>query len=150
MHTHIETPRDRQPRPGAPAHEAPRGELAARALAMPADTNPSGDMFGGWIMSLMDAAGAMAATKHAGGRVVTVAATGMAFLRPVKVGDAVCCYAEPVATGRSSIALHVEVWVRPQAKGERVKVTEAEFTFVALDDRGKPRAVRREAAGAPG
>lgn len=127
--------------PAARAQEAPRGELAARTLAMPANTNPSGDIFGGWIMSLMDAAGAMTATRCAGGRVVTAAVTETAFLRPVKVGDVVCCYTEPVSTGRSSIALHVEVWVLRQGQGERVKVTAAEFTFVALDDRGKPRAL---------
>lgn len=131
-------------RPGttAQAREAPRGELAARTLAMPANTNPSGDIFGGWIMSLMDAAGAMTATRHAGGRVVTAAVTEMAFLRPVKVGDVVCCYTEPVSTGRSSIGLHVEVWVLRQGQGERVKVTAAEFTFVALDEGGKPRTLR--------
>ena len=131
--------------PGTAAGEAqggPRGELAARTLAMPANTNPSGDIFGGWIMSLMDAAGAMTATRRAGGRVVTAAVTETAFLRPVKVGDVVCCYTEPVSTGRSSIALHVEVWVLRQGQGERVKVTAAEFTFVALDGRGKPRALR--------
>ena len=152
MHTRTGTPHGTPPRHGAAAparEEAPRGELAARTLAMPANTNPSGDIFGGWIMSLMDAAGAMTATKHAGARVVTVAATEMAFLRPVKVGDAVCCYAEPVATGRSSIALHVEVWVLRQGQGERIKVTEAEFTFVALDERGKPRAIRRGGAAGP-
>lgn len=145
MHTRADTPHHHPPSgPGTAAaqdREAPRGELAARTLAMPANTNPSGDIFGGWIMSLMDAAGAMTATKRVGGRVVTAAATEMAFLRPVKVGDVVCCYADPVSTGRSSIALHVEVWVLRQGQGERVKVTAAEFTFVALDDRGKPRAL---------
>src|SRR5882762_1023413 len=89
----------------------PRGELAARILAMPADTNPSGDIFGGWIMSMMDAAGAITATRHAGTRVVTVAATDMAFLRPVKVGDVVCCYTDAAEIGRTSISLHIEVWV---------------------------------------
>ncbi|MBD0276202.1 MAG: acyl-CoA thioesterase [Acetobacteraceae bacterium] len=146
MHTRADTPHHhRTPSRTGPAaardREAPRGELAARTLAMPANTNPSGDIFGGWIMSLMDAAGAMTATRSAGGRVVTVAATEMAFLRPVKVGDVVCCYTEPVSTGRSSIALHVEVWVLRQGQGERVKVTAAEFTFVTLDHRGKPRAL---------
>ena len=114
--------------------------LAGDAFAQ-ADANGNGDIFGGWIMSLMDAAGAMTATRCAGGRVVTAAVTETAFLRPVKVGDVVCCYTEPVSTGRSSIALHVEVWVLRQGQGERVKVTAAEFTFVALDDRGKPRAL---------
>ena len=146
MHARANTPHHRRTPAGpgeaaAEAQKGPRGELAARTLAMPANTNPSGDIFGGWIMSLMDAAGAMTATKYAGGRVVTAAVTETAFLRPVKVGDVVCCYTEPVSTGRSSIALHVEVWVLRQGQGERVKVTAAEFTFVALDDRGKPRAL---------
>lgn len=146
MHARANTPQHHQTPPGpgtaaAQAREAPRGELAARTLAMPANTNPAGDIFGGWIMSLMDAAGAMTATRCAGGRVVTAAVTETTFLQPVKVGDVVCCYTEPVSTGRSSIALHVEVWVLRQGQGERVKVTAAEFTFVALDDRGKPRAL---------
>ena len=106
---------------------------------MPADTNPDGDIFGGWIMSMMDAAGAMTATRLAGGRVVTASVSNIAFLQPVKVGDAVCCYTDVVRVGRSSIALCVEVWVLRQGRGDRVKVTSAEFTFVALDDAGQPR-----------
>jgi hypothetical protein len=85
---------------------APRGELAVRTLAMPADTNPAGDIFGGWIMSLMDVAGGISAVTHAGGRVVTVAATDMAFLRPVKVGDVVCCYTDLARVGRTSLTPH--------------------------------------------
>lgn len=119
----------------------PRGELAARTLAMPADTNPAGDIFGGWIMAMMDAAGAMTATRLAGGRTVTAAVTKIAFLQPVKVGDVVCCYTDVVHTGRSSMRLCVEVWVLRQGQGERVKVTAAEFTYVALDESGKPRPV---------
>ncbi|MFC7542336.1 acyl-CoA thioesterase [Siccirubricoccus deserti] len=80
----------------------PRGELAVRTLAMPADTNPAGDIFGGWIMSLMDVAGGITAVARVGGRVATVAATDMAFLKPVKVGDVVCCYCDPARTGRTS------------------------------------------------
>ena len=117
----------------------PRGELAARTLAMPADTNPAGDIFGGWIMSLMDAAGAITATHHAEGRVVTASVSNIAFLRPVKVGDVVCCYTDVVKTGHSSLTLSVEVWVLRQGQGERVKVTESEFTFVAVDEDGRPR-----------
>ena len=130
----------------------PRGVLAARTLAMPAHTNPSGDIFGGWIMSLMDAAGAITATRRAEGRVVTASVSNIAFLQPVKVGDVVCCYADVIRVGRSSMTLCVEVWVLRQCRGNRVKVTAAEFTFVALDDAGKPRpianlpsAARREA-----
>jgi acyl-CoA thioesterase YciA len=117
----------------------PRGELASRTLAMPADSNPRGDIFGGWIMALMDAAGKMTATPHAGGRVVTVAVSKIAFLAPVHVGDTVCCYTEIKRLGRTSITLDVEVWVRRQGQGDRIRVTEAEFTFVAIDDDGRPR-----------
>jgi acyl-CoA thioesterase YciA len=119
----------------------PRGELAARTLAMPADTNPSGDMFGGWIMSLMDAAGAITATRRANGRVVTAAVSNIAFLQPVKAGDVVCCYTDIRRIGRSSITLDVEVWVLRQGCGPRIKVTAAEFTYVALDESGRPRQV---------
>lgn len=124
-------------RPNAPVE--PRGELASRTLAMPADTNPRGDMFGGWIMSLMDAAASMTAVKRAEGRVVTVAVSNITFLEPVKVGDVVCCYTDTTRIGRTSITLHVEVWVLRQGQGERVKVTDAEFTFVAINDNGRPR-----------
>ncbi len=114
-------------------------EPAIRVLAMPADTNPAGDIFGGWIMSLMDAAGMITATRYAQGRVVTAAVTDMTFLNPVKVGDVVCCYADLTRVGRTSATLHVEVWVLRGGRGTRVKVTEAAFTFVALDDDGRPR-----------
>jgi acyl-CoA thioesterase YciA len=119
----------------------PRGELAARTLAMPADTNPAGDIFGGWIMSLMDAAGAITATRRTEGRVVTAAVSNIAFLRPVKVGDVVCCYTDILRMGRSSLTLCVEVWVLRQGRGSRVKVTAAEFTFVVLDEAGRPRPI---------
>ena len=127
----------------------PRGELAARTLAMPADTNPSGDIFGGWIMSLMDAAGAITATRRAEGRVVTASVSNIAFLQPVKVGDVVCCYADVIRVGRSSMTLCVEVWVLRQGRGRRVKVTAAEFTFVALDEAGRPRPLAGRHAAAP-
>jgi acyl-CoA thioesterase YciA len=116
----------------------PRGELAARTLAMPADTNPAGDIFGGWIMALMDAAGSMTATRLTGGRTVTVAVSNIGFLQPVKVGDVVCCYTDVLRVGRTSMTLCVEVWVLRQGRGPRVKVTAAEFTFVALDETGRP------------
>jgi len=128
----------------------PRGELASRTLAMPADTNPTGDIFGGWIMALMDGAALMTATSHASGRVVTVAVSNIAFLRPVKVGDAVCCYTDVVRVGRTSLTLSVEVWVLRQGQGERVKVTDAEFTFVAVNDEGRPRPLAQsDAASGP-
>ena len=127
---------------GTPAEE-PRGELAVRTLAMPADTNPSGDIFGGWLMSLMDVAGGIAAGAVAQGRVATVAATDMAFLRPVKVGDVVCCYTDLARGGRTSLTFHVEAWVLRQRLGDRIKVTSADFTYVALDGDGKPRPIPR-------
>jgi acyl-CoA thioesterase YciA len=117
----------------------PKGELASRTLAMPADSNPKGDIFGGWIMSLMDSAGKMSATPHAGGRVVTVAVSNITFLHPVHVGDTVCCYTDVKRLGRTSITLDVEVWVLRQGQGARIKVTDAEFTFVAVHEDGSPR-----------
>jgi acyl-CoA thioesterase YciA len=125
---------------------APRGELAARSVAMPADTNPNGEIFGGWIMAMMDSAGMMTATQHAQGRVTTVAVTDMAFHQPVKVGDVVCCYTDLVRVGKTSARFHIEVWVLRAGQGARVKVTEAEFTFVALDAQGRPRLFQAEAA----
>lgn len=116
----------------------PRGELASRVLAMPTDTNPKGDIFGGWIMSLMDMAGKMSATTVANNRVVTVAVDRIVFRQPVKVGDVVCCYTDIVRTGRSSVTLSIEVWAMRQGQGDRVKVTDAVFTFVAVDDEGRP------------
>jgi acyl-CoA thioesterase YciA len=106
---------------------------------MPADSNPKGDIFGGWIMSLMDSAGKMSATPHAGGRVVTVAVSNITFLQPVHVGDTVCCYTDVRRLGRTSITLDVEVWVLRQGQGARIKVTDAEFTFVAINEDGRPR-----------
>ena len=123
--------------------DEPRGQLASRTLAMPADTNPRGDIFGGWIMSLMDTAGAMTATSHADGTVVTVAVSNIVFLQPVKVGDVVCCYTDTIRLGRTSITLHVEVWVLRHGRGSRMKVTDAEFTFVAVEENGRPRPLRR-------
>src|ERR1700676_3511747 len=126
----------------------PPGELAARTLEMPADTNPSGDMFGGWIMSLMDDAGAITATSRAGRPVVTAAVSNSAFLQPVKAGDVVCSYTDIRRIGRSSITLDVEVWVLRQGCGPRIKVTAAEFTFLALGEAGRPRQVSRSANSA--
>ena len=127
---------------GEPKGE-PRGELAVRTLAMPADTNPSGDIFGGWLMSLMDVAGGIAAGARARGRVATVAVTDMAFLRPVKVGDVVCCYTDLSRAGRTSLTYRVEAWALRQRLGDRIKVTSADFTYVALDGDGTPRPLPR-------
>ena len=121
--------------------DEPRGELASRMLAMPSHTNPAGSIFGGWIMSVMDAAALKTATKIANGTVVTVFVSNMTFLEPVRVGDAICCYTDVSAIGDTSITLAVEVWVLRQGQGDRIKVTNAEFKFVALNDNGCPRPV---------
>ena len=112
---------------------------------MPTDTNPKGDIFGGWIMSLMDMAGKMSATTVANGRVVTVAVDRIVFREPVRVGDVVCCYTRTLRTGRTSVTLSIEVWAMRQGQGARVKVTDAVFTFVAVDDDGRPRPIAAEA-----
>jgi acyl-CoA thioesterase YciA len=118
---------------------APRGELTTRTLAMPSDANPHGDIFGGWVLAQMDIAGGIAAGHRAEGRVVTVAVEAMSFIRPVYVGDVLSVYTEPHRDGRTSVAIHVEAWALRDRLGNRVKVTEGIFTFVAIDDRGKPR-----------
>ncbi len=123
------------------ASETPRGELTTRTLAMPGDTNPSGDIFGGWVLAQMDIAGGIAAGERAQGRVATVGIEAMTFLRPVKVGDVLCVYTEIERVGRTSIAVHVEAWALRNRIGLREKVTDATFTFVALDDGGAPRPV---------
>ena len=117
----------------------PRGELSLRTVAMPADTNPNGDIFGGWIMSLMDLAAGVAAGTRAKGRVATAAVSNLNFLQPVKVGDVVCVYTEITKTGRTSMTVGVEAYVLRRNQGERVRVTAAEFVLVAVDDHGKPR-----------
>jgi acyl-CoA thioesterase YciA len=124
---------------------APRGELAARHLAMPANTNPAGDIFGGWIMAEMDAAAGMTTTRLTGGRTVTVAVSNIVFLQPVKTGDAVCFYTDVKRIGRTSITLDVEVWVLRNGCGQRMKVTHADFTFVSIGEDGRPRQIRLEA-----
>lgn len=120
----------------------PRGELAIRTLAMPADTNPSGDIFGGWVMAQMDVAGGITAAERARGRVATVAVDGFVFHKPVYVGDVLCCYGDVVRVGKTSIVIRIEAWaLRRRDPGQRVKVTEGTFTFVALDDQGNKRLV---------
>jgi acyl-CoA thioesterase YciA len=119
--------------------ETPCGELTTRTLAMPADANPHGDIFGGWVLSQMDIAGGISAGQRARGRVVTVAVEAMAFIRPVYVGDVLCVYTEPRREGRTSVAIHIEAWALRDRLGTRIKVTDGLFTFVAIDDHGKPR-----------
>jgi len=122
----------------------PRGELSLRTVAMPGDTNPNGDIFGGWIMSLMDLAAGIAAGTRAKGRVATAAVSNLSFHQPVKVGDVVCVYTEITKTGRTSMTIGVETYVLRRNRGERVRVTSAEFVLVAVDDHGTPRVLPPE------
>ncbi len=126
------------------AQASPRGELAIRTLAMPADANPNGDIFGGWVLAQMDVAGGITAGRRARGRVATVAITAMSFHLPVYVGDVLCVYAEVERVGRSSISIHLEAWALRGRMGERVKVTQGQFVFVALDAQGRSRPVQQE------
>jgi acyl-CoA thioesterase YciA len=132
-----------------PETEQPRGRLALRTLAMPADANINGDIFGGWVLAQMDLAGGIAAGARAQGRVATVAIDALAFVRPVAVGDVLSIYAHVERVGRTSMAILLEAWVRRNRAGRVEKVTAATFTFVAIDDHGRPRPVPPEAAPPP-
>ena len=115
--------------------------LVIRTIAMPADTNPSGDIFGGWLMSQMDLAASNLAGRVSRGRNATVAVEAMQFLRPVRVGDEVTIYANLKSVGRTSMRIHVDSWARSRFDDESNEVTNAEFVFVALEDDGKPRKI---------
>jgi len=121
----------------------PRGELAIRQVAMPANLNAGGNVFGGWILSQMDLAGGITANDRAKGRVATVAITAMEFHLPVLSGDVLCCYADVTKVGHSSLTIHVQAWVhrRSGEKFQDLKVTEGDFVFVALNDDGTKRKV---------
>lgn len=121
----------------------PDGELAIQTVAMPANTNPRGDIFAGWLVSQMDSAAGVAALKVAQGRVATVAINSMRFLMPVHVGAIVSCYTTVIETGRSSISINVQVWVNDKHSFEPAKVTEGTFVFVAIDDNGRTRVLPR-------
>lgn len=129
-----------------PYTKDPEGKLILRTLAMPSDTNANGDIFGGWIMSQMDLGGAILAKELAKGRVVTVTVDKMIFHLPISVGDVVCCYGTLVKLGRTSMQVKVDVFIKQVYEGnrERFKVTEALFTYVAVDKDGRPRPVPRE------
>lgn len=129
--------REDQPPPTSPT---------IRTIAMPADTNPSGDIFGGWLMSQMDLAAGSVASMTSGGRSATIAVDAMIFHRPVKVGDEVSLFATLVRQGRTSMTIHVDAWRRARATSLTEKVTEANFTFVALDDDGRPVPIKPDAA----
>ncbi len=122
----------------------PRGILTVRIIAMPADTNANGDIFGGWVLSRMDQAGGIAGVERARGRVVTVAMDAMQFIRPVRVGDVLEVYTEVEHIGRTSMKIHVEAWAMRFQTHIREKVTDATFTFVAIDDTGRPRPIPKD------
>ena len=120
----------------------PASEPAVRVVAMPADTNPYGDIFGGWLMSIMDSAGGTVASRFSKGRAATIAVDGMTFHQPVHVGDVVSVYAEVAAVGRTSMKIDVAAWARKRGGEETHRVTHATFTFVAIGDDGRPRLVQ--------
>ncbi len=122
---------------------APKGELTLQTVAMPADTNAAGDIFGGWLLAQMDLGSAVLARERAEGRVATVAVEAMTFHRPVRVGDLVSTHAILVGEGTTSMAIDVEAWVRRVPDGGRLKVTEARFVFVAVDETGAKRPLPR-------
>jgi acyl-CoA thioesterase YciA len=124
--------------------EQPKGELVIQTIAMPKDTNPNGDIFGGWLMSQMDLGSGILAAKTAKTRVVTIAMEGMSFLLPVCVGDTVAVYAWVKRIGRTSMTIPVEVWVRRFMHGELLRVTHGVFIYVAVDEAGKPIPVKRD------
>ena len=117
----------------------PEGNPSLRTIAMPADANPDGDIFGGWIMSQMDISSGVFAAHVAKGRVVTVAVDAMTFHKPVYIGDDVSCYCSEAKRGNTSITVHVEAWVRRHHSDTVAKVTQGMFTFVAVDGNGKPK-----------
>ena len=125
-----------------PPPQAPNGELSLRTLAMPADTNQNGDIFGGWLLSQMDIAGGMYVGKTAQCRSVTVAIEAMTFRKPVFVGDVVSVYADTVRVGRTSITLRVEAWVTRRTEQHMILVTDGNFPYVAIDDQGKPQPIK--------
>jgi acyl-CoA thioesterase YciA len=128
------------------------GEPAIRITAMPADANPAGDIFGGWLMAQMDMAAGIIAARHSQGRAATIAVEGMKFHHPVHIGDEVSVYAKLMSVGRTSMVIDVETWRRPRTGDEREHVTQARFVFVAIDDDRRPRPVRplsQDDAGGP-
>lgn len=132
-----------RPEPQSGVASFPEGEPAIRTIAMPADTNPAGDIFGGWLMAQMDLAAGNTAARIARGRSATIAVDGIQFLKPVYVGDEVTLFAVLQSVGRTSMTIEVKAWRRPRDGDTREKVTEAVFTFVALDEAGAPRPIPR-------
>jgi len=130
------------------SERAPNGNLTVQTVAMPADTNSGGDVFGGWVVSQMDIAAGTTAIDRAQGRCATVAIEALRFHAPVLVGDLFSVFTEITKTGRTSITMHVEAWVRRQRTGERILVTEGDFTFVAIESSGVTRVLPTAPVGA--
>jgi acyl-CoA thioesterase YciA len=126
------------------AETEPCGDLCIRTLAMPADTNQNGDIFGGWLLSQMDVGGGVFASKIAKSRTVTVAIEAMNFRKPVYVGDLVSVHANLVKVGRTSITVRLEAWVLRRKEMQSILVTDGNFTYVAIDDDGHPQAVQHD------
>ena len=122
----------------------PGGELCIRTLAMPADTNANGDIFGGWLLSQMDIGGGVFASKVAQSRTVTVAIEAMNFRKAVYVGDLVSVYGRLVRIGRTSITVHLEAWAMRRREMQSILVTDGNFTYVSIDDQGHPQAIKRD------
>jgi len=129
--------------PSAAPEVCPTSEPAIRTIAMPADTNPHGDIFGGWLVCQMDLAGSTVATRRAGGRTVTVAIAGMVFHRPVMVGDEVTCYCDVTKIGNTSLTIKIESWARRGIGLTAFKVTEGVFTYVHVDADGHPQPIAK-------
>lgn len=121
----------------------PIGELALRVMAMPKDANALGDISGGWLMTQMDTAASILASRIAKGRTTTVAVGEMSFIRPIRIGSVVCCYGKVTSVGRSSVSVRIEVWCRMPEEEVRNKVTETEFVFVAIDQERRIRRIEK-------
>ena len=136
--THVHAP--------ANSETEPRGDLCTRTIAMPADTNANGDIFGGWLLSQMDIGGGVFASKIAKSRTVTVAIDAMNFRKPVFVGDVVSVHANLVRIGKTSVTVHLEAWVLRRKEMLSILVTDGNFTYVSIDEQGHPQAIQREGA----
>lgn len=123
------------------SNATPEGELVLQTMTMPADTNPFGDIFGGWLMSQMDIAGAIHANQIAKGRVTTVAVGSMKFIRPVPVGAVISCYTRTLRIGNTSVSVEVEVWIKDFLTHQQSMVTQGEYIYVAIDDQGQKRSI---------
>lgn len=134
-------PSSRREKPMAKTQRPPDEEPALRTLAMPADANPKGDIFGGWVLAQMDLAGAVPAARRAKGRITTVAVDAMRFHQPIFIGDLVSFYANVVRVGTTSLTVKIETWAERRPAGPTVKVTEGSFVYVAIDENGRPRPV---------